>query len=233
MKKILSIVLCIVMVCSLSVTAFADMVSSCAECHRSYYVTYPSQGSKPYQQAYGCEFKELSTSASNYVYSGPNIFAVYNSKGPICLNCLLTKYIQPYRNTHPTNFSTTVSYKTKGTEAYSVSVPASLAPGGSGDVKVSGTWADNRQVTVSADQKVVLTNDILNTDQKTLKVTFAGIKKTGNNLKAITASDTGCTGTVSVENISKALFGTWKGTFNYTVEISDAEAEELLTQMNS
>lgn len=124
------------------------------------------------------------------------------------------------------NYSTNVSYEGAGEEVYTVSVPAFLAPGGSGNVTVSGTWPYNKKVTVSAAPDVVLTNSILSSDTKTLKVSFAGINKTGNNTKDITANDDGCTVAVSVANIENALFGTWEGTFNYNVGISDAGSEE-------
>ena len=112
--------------------------------------------------------------------------------------------------------TTTVTYVGTGTEKYTVTVPASLAPGGSGDVSVSGTWASNRKLTVTAPSSVTLTNSI-DSGTKTLAVTFAGIAKTGDNTVAV--SDTK---TISVADISNALFGTWSGNINYTVSMGDA-----------
>lgn len=112
--------------------------------------------------------------------------------------------------------TTTVTYVGTGTEKYTVTVPASLAPGGSGDVSVSGTWASNRKLSVSAPSSVTLTNSI-DSGTKTLAVTFAGIAKTGDNTVAV--SDTK---TISVADISNALFGTWSGNINYTVSMGDA-----------
>lgn len=113
--------------------------------------------------------------------------------------------------------TTTVSYTGTGTESYTVTVPASLAPGGSGEVKVEGTWATNRKLTVTAPSSVTLTNSINPADTKTLGVTFAGIAKTGDNTVAV--SDTK---TISVDNITDALFGTWTGTISYTVSMGNA-----------
>ena len=111
---------------------------------------------------------------------------------------------------------TQVTYAGTGAEAYTVTVPAELAPGASGTVTLEGTWASNRQVTVSADANVVLTNSINAQDTKTLTVTFGGITLAGDNNVAV--SDTEA---VSVADISDALFGTWSGKFNYNVEIGN------------
>lgn len=112
--------------------------------------------------------------------------------------------------------TTKVTYVGTGTEEYTVTIPASLAPGGSGEVKVKGTWASNRKLSVSAPSSVTLTNSI-DSGTKTLAVTFAGIAKTGDNTHAV--SDTK---TISVADISDALFGTWSGNINYTVSMGGA-----------
>lgn len=112
--------------------------------------------------------------------------------------------------------NTTVSYVGTGTESYTVTVPASLAPGGSGEVKVEGTWASNRELRVTAPSSVTLTNNI-DAGTKTLAVTFDGIAKTGDNTVAV--SDTKA---ISIASISNALFGTWSGTISYTVSMGAA-----------
>ena len=112
---------------------------------------------------------------------------------------------------------TQVVYEATGAESYTITVPALLAPGGSGTVTLAGTWADNRIVTVTADPDVTLTNSILATDTKTLKVNFNGISESGNNTEAQTF-----TAPVSVDPIADALFGTWSGKFNYNVDIVTA-----------
>lgn len=102
-------------------------------------------------------------------------------------------------------------------EAWTVTVPAKLAPGGSGDVVASGTWNSSRKLTVSADANVVLTNSINAADTKTLVVTFPGIALAGSNTAAVTD-----TKVVSVAEMpADALFGTWSGVFNYTVVMGD------------
>jgi len=110
---------------------------------------------------------------------------------------------------------TQVVYEATGSESYTITVPAQLAPGGNGTVTLSGTWADNRIVTVTADPTVTLTNSIKAEDQKVLNVHFDGISEAGSN----TGSQTFTQG-ISVDNITDALFGTWSGKFNYNVEIT-------------
>ena len=111
---------------------------------------------------------------------------------------------------------TKVEYTAATNEQYTVTVPATLAPGAAGDVVASGTWGSNRKLTVTADKDVTLTNSINAADQKVLDVTFAGIELTGSNTESV--SDTK---QVAVANITDAIFGTWSGTFNYNVAMSD------------
>lgn len=101
-------------------------------------------------------------------------------------------------------------------EYYTVTVPAKLAPAGSGDVVAQGTWASNRKLNVTADETVTLTNTISGADEKVLDVTFPGISLVGSNTAAV--SDTKV---VSVADIEAALFGTWEGVFEYNVEMVD------------
>ena len=118
---------------------------------------------------------------------------------------------------------TKVEYVASGSESYTITVPALLAPGGSGTVTLSGTWADNRIVTVTADPTVTLKNSIKETDTKTLNVNFNGISEAGSN----TGSQTFTEG-ISVDSIANALFGTWSGKFNYNVDI---ESESIATPL--
>lgn len=107
---------------------------------------------------------------------------------------------------------TAVVYTATNTEAYTVTVPALLAPGGSGTVTLSGTWPSDKKISVTADTSVTLTNSINADDTKTLDVTFAGMAYTGDNTQARTYTET-----ISVADISNALFGTWSGHFYYNV----------------
>ena len=112
---------------------------------------------------------------------------------------------------------TVVTYTGVGTESYTVTVPASLTPGESGDVSVSGTWATNRKLTVTAPSTVTLTNSINSSDTKTLAVTFDGIEVTGDNTVGVSE-----TKTITIADISDALFGTWSGVISYTVSMGNA-----------
>ena len=116
---------------------------------------------------------------------------------------------------------TQVVYQSSGSEAYTITVPALLSPGESGTVTLSGTWAENRIVTVTADPTVTLKNSIKETDTKTLNVNFDGISEAGSNTGSQTFTES-----VSVDNITNALFGTWSGKFNYNVEMTNVVAAE-------
>lgn len=96
---------------------------------------------------------------------------------------------------------------------YTITVPAKLAPGGSGTVTLQGMWPSDATVKVTAEDKVEMVNNINSADKKTLAVTFTAIELAGNNTVAVSDDET-----VSVADISNALFGTWAGKFNYNVE---------------
>ena len=120
-------------------------------------------------------------------------------------------------DTNDHSLGTQVTYTAANNESYFITVPAALNPGQSGTVTLSGSWPDNKTVTVTADTFVKLTNSIKASDTKTLTVTFPGISEAGSNVAAQTFTET-----VSVEGISNALFGSWSGKFNYNVDASDA-----------
>ena len=112
-----------------------------------------------------------------------------------------------------TDYSTLVQYTGNGTEQYTLTVPATLTPGGAaGDVVLEGTWPSDDTVTVTADSTVELTNSINPGDKKTLSVYFDGISLGGDNTQSVSTTEP-----VSVEAISNALFGDWEGSFSYQV----------------
>ena len=100
---------------------------------------------------------------------------------------------------------------------YTVTIPAKLIPGvnqtASGTVTLEGYWPSNATVTVTAEEKVKVVNNINNADEKELAITFAAIVKAGDNDGKVTASET-----VTVAGVDAALFGSWEGVFNYNVE---------------
>ena len=112
---------------------------------------------------------------------------------------------------------TTVAYTATGTEEWTVTVPATLAPGASGDVTAAGTWGSNRKLVVTADYDVTLTNSINAADQKVLTVIFDDFALAGDNTQSVSKTEQ-----VSVSAMpADALFGTWSGTFYYYVEMVD------------
>ena len=106
-------------------------------------------------------------------------------------------------------------------EAYTVTVPAQLAPGAGGEVVLAGTWPSDRMVIVTADEEVILENSINPNNTKTLAVTFTTIEQEGSNISAIEVKED-----VAVAGITNAIFGTWSGTFNYFVDIVDCDNVE-------
>ena len=121
---------------------------------------------------------------------------------------------------------TAVSYAGSSSESYKVTVPASITVKSSGDaasgtVTVEGSWPSNKVLKVSAPANVTLTNSIDTGNTKSLAVTFAGINKVGSNTAAIAKTDTGAFATITVANITGALFGTWSGKIEYTVSLDD------------
>lgn len=100
-------------------------------------------------------------------------------------------------------------------EEYLVTVPAKMAPGETAQVTATGKWASNRKLQVSAPGTVEMKNS-LGSGDKTLSITFAGIDQAGSNTERMNI-----TKDITVENITNALFGTWSGTFVYTVGMTD------------
>ena len=103
-------------------------------------------------------------------------------------------------------------------EAYTVTVPAMMAPGDTSEVVVAGTWNSARKVIVTADEEVVLENSINPSNTKTLAVTFGTLEKEGDNTAAIEVKKD-----IEVADIEDALFGVWSGTITYTAEIVDVQ----------
>lgn len=108
---------------------------------------------------------------------------------------------------------TQVSYTAANAESYTITVPASLAPGGSGTVTAKGTWPSTKNLRVTADESIEMVNSISTAANKELDITFEPIILAGSQTAEVsTTSD------ITVEDISDALFGEWKGTINYNVD---------------
>lgn len=110
---------------------------------------------------------------------------------------------------------TKVTYTGEGSEAYTVTVPTTLEPGQSGEIKAEGTWAGNRTLKVTTDSTVTVTNSI-DGGEKILDVTFDGILQNGDNRTSVLVSKD-----ISVGDISNALFGTWTGVITYNVSMKN------------
>ena len=95
-------------------------------------------------------------------------------------------------------------------ESYTVTVPATLAPGEYGTVTASGNWSSKQTLKVTAPSSVTLSYGDQTMD---VGITFDSIEQAGNDTAASSA-----TATVAVADAS-VLFGTWTGHLTYTVEI--------------
>lgn len=119
---------------------------------------------------------------------------------------------------------TVVTYNADATatEYYTVTVPASLDPGDGGTVTAEGKFPSNMTLTVTADTSVSLSDGI---STKTLGVSFAGIELVGSNTAAVSASNSVAVANWSDE-VKAPLFGEWKGTFNYFVELVEESTDD-------
>lgn len=118
---------------------------------------------------------------------------------------------------------TAVVYTAPNSEGWTITVPAKLAPGSSGPVTLEGYWPGNKQITVTAQKNVVLTNSINAANQKSLDISFVGISELGSNTERQEFTEY-----VSVEPIANALFGTWNGYFYYNVGSQELDTIEQL-----
>ena len=123
---------------------------------------------------------------------------------------------------------TMVEYVATTQSAYTITVPAKMTPKlgqeVTGTVTLSGSWASNETVKVTADEKVVLTNSINPLDTHELAVTLPVMEHAGDNTEAKTYTET----VTLAEMPAAALFGEWTGKFNYNVEFDDGIAETVM-----
>lgn len=137
------------------------------------------------------------------------------------ITALATGLESPTGLTNPAERTTPVEYVGLGQEVYEVTVPALLNPNEvTSDVKAWGTFPTTKQLKITvADaaataeaNKVTLTCDLKAEDQKVLNVNFDEFILAGDNEVEVEK-----TATISVEQITEALFGEWTGTINYTI----------------
>lgn len=106
--------------------------------------------------------------------------------------------------------STTITLYGEDAESYSIDVPATLQPGQSGTVSVSGKWGSNKTMTVTCPDTVTL---YYGEQSMNVGIEFADIALVGSDTEGVST-----TSTVSVNDAS-ALFGTWTGVLNYEIEL--------------
>ena len=213
MKKVISMILALLLLGSMGVNAYVPGEVDCAfnATHEAW--SYPERLNLPDADGntitgYICEkcYKDYWCSTCNCL-----VLEGQSHNNPSC-----SDYKPPAPSAPP---ETEVTYHGAGTEQYTVTLPAKLAPGADGTVSVSGTWPKEKMLTVTCNQETVtLTNSLNSAETKNLAVTFPGITKAGSNTAAIKTTDTGASAAISVSSISNALFGTWTGTVTFEVK---------------
>ena len=96
---------------------------------------------------------------------------------------------------------------------YTVTVPARLSPGETGQVVVEGAWTPNQTITVTCPDKVELTYK----DQSLfVGISFNGISQSGSYEEVFEISED-----ITIAE-KEVAFGVWTGVVEYTVEIETA-----------
>lgn len=119
-------------------------------------------------------------------------------------------------STIPEVGTTTITYvgsQESTGSTYEVVVPAAITAGNSDTLSVSGNWKSNETLTVSAPEKITLTYGDQTMD---VSVAFDGIAQAGDDFNESSAS-----ADVTIGN-GTAMFGTWTGVLEYTVELVEA-----------
>ena len=116
--------------------------------------------------------------------------------------------------------STTVRYTSTPDLYYELNVPAVMAPGDYATITVTGRWESSKQISVTADESVMLANDT-DDGEITLQVYFEGIFEAGSDSSQVSASKE-----LHVEEIGDVPFGTWEGTFEYAVDFTEISTTE-------
>lgn len=212
-NRLLSLALSALLIGSLSTVAFAasDRTDICPICKESFDYYFYGDMCDTYQTRYNVgDIPGLTNTDCNYFDDSNLKVADYNGDY-ICSHCL-NDVVTEYKSSQSNN-STDVTYTGNGTEQYTLTVPASMSPGQTATVKLEGTWASNRKIIVKADSSVVVTND-LDGSTNTINITFPNLEEIGDNEKAISKTQN-----ISLSNMD-GLFGTWTGSFNYTVTLA-------------
>lgn len=124
--------------------------------------------------------------------------------------------------TCPTAFATNdytagtrIEYVGANVTSWVVTVPAKMTPGEESAVTAQGTWDSNSTLFVTADQEVVLTNNLNTNEQKVIDIMFEGLALNGSDVDSVSKTEP-----IRLSAITDALFGTWSGHFNYNVELT-------------
>ncbi len=106
---------------------------------------------------------------------------------------------------------------------YTITVPASLTTGGTGNINISGVWPTGSKLTMTADTSVTLYDEDSQTYSEAIPVTINGVTANKIELEGNSESAFDKTYSISVGSFAPVL-GNWSGTFYYNVSYSPASA---------
>lgn len=149
-------------------------------------------------------------------------------KKTICVLLVLTMVLVLGVPVAAQTYETEVTAVGTGIEEYVLVVPESLTAGGAaGVVSLTGTWPSNKTICVDVPDTLTLTNSITGADEKTTNIVFDGIAQAGSNTDSIAVTEN-----ISVGGIENALFGTWSGSFTYTVTVKEYDLANTTWTLN-
>lgn len=128
---------------------------------------------------------------------------------------------------HDYSNGTAITLVGTGTEEYTVTVPAKMAPGDTGTIKAEGTWAADKFLNVGAPSTVTLTYGAQTMD---VAITGGSFSLIGNSVEAVSKEVE-----ISVEDASR-LFGTWEGVIVYDVALiqkGDVNGDGVITEADT
>lgn len=104
---------------------------------------------------------------------------------------------------------------------YTITVPASLTTGGTGNINISGVWPTGSKLTMTADTSVTLYDKDSQTYSEAIPVTINGVTANKIELEGNSESAFDKTYSISVGSFAPVL-GNWSGTITYNVTYTPA-----------
>lgn len=112
---------------------------------------------------------------------------------------------------------------------YTITVPASLTTGGTGNINISGVWPTGSKLTMTADTSVTLYDKDSQTYSEAIPVTINGVTANKIELEGNSESAFDKTYSISVGSFAPVL-GNWSGTITYNVTYTPGATATVPTQ---